>query len=542
MAEPVYSWPYGEVAYDLDVSPDGELAVGLASATRAGASRCGSMKARDAARKGDATPVGAVRLRRRDPVELRLLARRQVPLRQLVLHRRLEHLPLRPRDREARRGEQHRDRLLPPDPARRATRSSSSATRARASCPRASRRSRSRTSSAITFLGAEIAEKHPIVQGLEARLAGDVPLDSLVTGAGPLQLGRRHPRSSRSTRSCRATRTSRRVGLRANFSDPLLLNRASLTASLHARLRPARERALPRAGRAPALRLDARLPGERRRLLRPRRPDEDEPQGLGGGRRLQPQRSSTTSRGGSTSRPSVTYYGDLDRVPDYQGIPTNFTDELATRVRLRYRTTATRSATWTRRRARLGPRLRRRPREGRRLPPALRRTSTSARRCRSRHSSVWLRTPPAGRPATRDEPFANFYFGGFRNNWVDYRDEKRYRESVRVPRPRDQRGRRDELRAGDGRVEPAAAALPPRRQAGLLPDLGAAGGVRARPSSRTRTSSALRRTITNVGGQVDFRLGVLSRLELTLSAGYAAAFESGQPTRHEAMVSLKVLR
>jgi hypothetical protein len=54
--------------------------------------------------------------------------------------------------------------------------------------------------------------------------------------------------------------------------------------------------------------------------------------------------------------------------------------------------------------------------------------------------------------------------------------------------------------------------------------------------------SALRRTVANVGGQLDFRLGVLSRLELTLSAGYAAAFESGQPTRHEGMLSLKILR
>ena len=36
--------------------------------------------------------------------------------------------------------------------------------------------------------------------------------------------------------------------------------------------------------------------------------------------------------------------------------------------------------------------------------------------------------------------------------------------------------------------------------------------------------------------------GLLSRLELTLSAGYAAAFESGYPTRHEGMLSLKILR
>ena len=56
------------------------------------------------------------------PVELRLLARRPLPLRQLVLHRRVEHLPLRARDRQARGGQQHRDRLLPAAPAGRTTR------------------------------------------------------------------------------------------------------------------------------------------------------------------------------------------------------------------------------------------------------------------------------------------------------------------------------------------------------------------------------------------------------------------------------------
>ena len=46
----------------------------------------------------------------------------------------------------------------------------------------------------------------------------------------------------------------------------------------------------------------------------------------------------------------------------------------------------------------------------------------------------------------------------------------------------------------------------------------------------------------NVGSQLDFRLGVLSRLEMTLSAGYAVAFESGRLPRGEAMASLKLLR
>ena len=51
-----------------------------------------------------------------------------------------------------------------------------------------------------------------------------------------------------------------------------------------------------------------------------------------------------------------------------------------------------------------------------------------------------------------------------------------------------------------------------------------------------------RRVVADVGSQVDFRFTVLSHLDLTLSAGYALAFEDGGRPRHEAMVSLKLLR
>jgi hypothetical protein len=54
--------------------------------------------------------------------------------------------------------------------------------------------------------------------------------------------------------------------------------------------------------------------------------------------------------------------------------------------------------------------------------------------------------------------------------------------------------------------------------------------------------SSLRRVVTNVGTQLDFRLSALSRLDLTFSVGYAVAFEDGARPRHETMVSLKLLR
>ena len=52
----------------------------------------------------------------------------------------------------------------------------------------------------------------------------------------------------------------------------------------------------------------------------------------------------------------------------------------------------------------------------------------------------------------------------------------------------------------------------------------------------------LRRVVTDVGGQIDFRFGALSALDVTLSLGAAVAFERGAPPRHETMISLKILR
>ena len=55
-------------------------------------------------------------------------------------------------------------------------------------------------------------------------------------------------------------------------------------------------------------------------------------------------------------------------------------------------------------------------------------------------------------------------------------------------------------------------------------------------------SAAVRRTVGDIGGQLDFRLSMLSTLDLTLSIGGAVALEEGVAPRREAMISLKVLR
>ncbi|HMK39717.1 MAG TPA: hypothetical protein VK569_10275, partial [Bacteroidota bacterium] len=49
------------------------------------------------------------------------------------------------------------------------------------------------------------------------------------------------------------------------------------------------------------------------------------------------------------------------------------------------------------------------------------------------HSSVWLRGAAGYSPGDRAQPFANFYFGGFGNNWVDHGEIRRYREYYAFP-------------------------------------------------------------------------------------------------------------
>jgi hypothetical protein len=52
----------------------------------------------------------------------------------------------------------------------------------------------------------------------------------------------------------------------------------------------------------------------------------------------------------------------------------------------------------------------------------------------------------------------------------------------------------------------------------------------------------VRRVVTDSGAQVDFRFGILSTLDMTVSIGGAMAFEGGRPAQREGMLSIKILK
>ena len=157
------------------------------------------------------------------------------------------------------------------------------------------------------------------------------------------------------------------------------------------------------------------------------------------------------------------------------------------------------------------------------------------------HSSVWFRQAAGLSPHDPADPFANFFFGGFGNNYVDRGDEKRYRDAYSLPGA--------ELNEIGGRnfvKSTIELNLPPWRFQGLgTPGFYApwvrpalfVGGLATNLDDRES-----RREVLSGGVQVDVSLSVLSALESMFSVGAAIAVENGQRPRYEAMVSLKVLR
>jgi hypothetical protein len=135
---------------------------------------------------------------------------------------------------------------------------------------------------------------------------------------------------------------------------------------------------------------------------------------------------------------------------------------------------------------------------------------------------------------------SNFYFGGFGNNYVDYRDPKRYREYLSFPGA--------EINEIGGRNFVKGTAewnLPPVR----FSRAGSPGFYASwiRPAvfvsglSTNLDDGSARRKAASIGTQLDLRLTVLSSMDVTLSVGAASVFERGQDTRRALMASVTLM-
>jgi hypothetical protein len=151
-----------------------------------------------------------------------------------------------------------------------------------------------------------------------------------------------------------------------------------------------------------------------------------------------------------------------------------------------------------------------------------------------------LRTSAGYSFGDREEPYANFFFGGFGNNWIDYQDYKRYREYYTFPGI--DINEIGGINYGKLMLEWT---LPPLRfrrygftsiylrwlQLALF-----SGGIVTNIDATSARTYQL-----NLGAQLDFRLVTFTHFKSTLSVGYAVSRNQDELYSNEFMISLKIL-
>jgi hypothetical protein len=155
------------------------------------------------------------------------------------------------------------------------------------------------------------------------------------------------------------------------------------------------------------------------------------------------------------------------------------------------------------------------------------------------NSSVWLYAHAGSAWGQRLHPLASFYFGSFRNNYVDNRPEKRYREEESFPG-----FEIDEIAARRFAKLTAEVNLPPVRFA----ELGSPAFFLShlRPAifagaMATKDPEGKSHDYMNVGGQLDLNFTVALRLPMVFSVGAAAGWADGDYRKTELLASLKIM-
>ena len=155
------------------------------------------------------------------------------------------------------------------------------------------------------------------------------------------------------------------------------------------------------------------------------------------------------------------------------------------------------------------------------------------------NSSAWLYTDAGLVGGERDSPLAAYYFGSFRNNYVDNRTEKRYRELESFPG-----FEIDEIAARKFGKATAEINLPPVRFAEIgTPAFylsyirpAAFAGIMA-----TQEPDRSSHTYYDVGAQFDLAFTVALRLPMVFSVGAAGGWRDGRYRKTEFLASLKIM-
>ncbi|MEO8547070.1 MAG: hypothetical protein ABI422_01755, partial [Sphingomicrobium sp.] len=155
------------------------------------------------------------------------------------------------------------------------------------------------------------------------------------------------------------------------------------------------------------------------------------------------------------------------------------------------------------------------------------------------NSSVWIYGQAGMAGGRHLSPLAAYYFGSFRNNYVDDRPVKRYRETESFPG-----FEIDEIAARRFAKVTGEINLPPIRFA----EIGAPAFYLShiRPALFTGVMATLApdgesHHYMNVGAQLDLNFTVALRLPMVLSFGVAGGWADGDYRKTELLASLKIM-
>jgi hypothetical protein len=155
------------------------------------------------------------------------------------------------------------------------------------------------------------------------------------------------------------------------------------------------------------------------------------------------------------------------------------------------------------------------------------------------NSSAWLYAHAGIGGGRRFSPLAAYYFGAFQNNYVDDRPEKRYREMESFPG-----FDIDEIAARRFARVTGEVNLPPIRFAEVGTPALYLGYIRPALFAGAMATEAPNGTghhYADLGAQLDLNFTVALRLPMVLSVGTAAGWADGHYRRTEWLVSLKIM-
>jgi hypothetical protein len=392
--------------------------------------------------------------------------------------------------------------------------------------------------SAITFLGAEIANKHPVVKTWNAGSPAAIPLDSLITDRSKyVPLRQMSPDGGYPI--VQGYRDSVAVGYRYGFADPLHLYNLSVTASVS---------------------VDGNVPSDERLhvgvefktldwrfrywhnnadfydLFGPTKRSRKGDAASIGYKKLivydEPRRFEWSA--------NLAYYTGLDTLPTNQNVSSVLDSLVSAEIGLDYSNSRKSQASVDHEKGFDWSLYASADHANGETYPKLTGTFDFGFALPWANSSLWFYNAAGSASGNPADSLTNFYFGSFHNNYVDNRAVKRYREYQTFPG--------FEIDALGGKrfyknvIEWNA---PPFR----FEEVGKPGFYLSyiRPAVFAGTLiiedslAGGRRRYHDVGLQLDLNFTIMDHLPMTISFGYAQGFEESQKVDDEWLVSLKVL-